>query len=235
MSKLLDVKINETLVKMLEKYDMNVGQTDDYFFVDGLFPGIVAQAFKMEDFGTSVVVQVDITMLFPEQHFVESFVAQAGTVEDAISDAMDQFEVNVLHTFIMAFWGTAKKEENGVGTEVWEIDGHRWQAVVSNFGYRGAEEFDDVIDDLENVYDAIKENIVSYALTENIYAIRTVYTNTSEGENVVETYINNQDFPSLNEAVSGLNWKSSENFYSVRNLVLVMKLIDENTEIADVK
>ena len=228
MSKVLDININDTLVKMLEKYEMEVGQTDDYFFVDGLFPGIVAQAFEMEDFGESVVVQLDITMLFPEQHFVESFVAQAGTIEDAVADAMEQFEVNVLHAFIMAFWGNAKKEENGVGTEIWEIDGHRWQAVVSNYGYRGAEEFDDVIDDLENVYDVIKENIVSYPLTENIYAIRTVYTNTSEGENMVETYINNEEFPALNDAVSALNWKSSEHFYTVRNLVLVMKLIDED-------
>jgi len=228
MSKVLDININDTLVKMLEKYEMEVSQTDDYFFVDGLFPGIVAQAFEMEDFGESVVVQLDITMLFPEQHFVESFVAQAGTIEDAVADAMEQFEVNVLHAFIMAFWGNAKKEENGVGTEIWEIDGHRWQAVVSNYGYRGAEEFDDVIDDLENVYDVIKENIVSYPLTENIYAIRTVYTNTSEGENMVETYINNEEFPALNDAVSALNWKSSEHFYTVRNLVLVMKLIDED-------
>ena len=230
MSKLLDVNINETLVAMLEKYEMEVGQTDDYFFVDGLFPGIVAQAFEMEDFGESVVVQVDITMLFPEQNFVESFEAQAGTVEDAVADAMDQFEVNVLHAFIMAFWEGAKKEENGVGTAVWEINGHRWQAVVSNYGYRGAEEFDDVIDDLDTLYVAIEEQSKAFPLTEDIYAIRTVYTNTSEGEAVVETYINNQDFPALNDVVSNLGWKASESFYSVRNLVLLMKLKDETEE-----
>jgi len=230
MSKLLDVNINETLVAMLEKYEMEVGQTDDYFFVDGLFPGIVAQAFEMEDFGESVVVQVDITMLFPEQNFVESFVAQAGTVEDAVADAMDQFEVNVLHAFIMAFWEGAKKEENGVGTAIWEINGHRWQAVVSNYGYRGAEEFNDVIDDLDTLYVAIEEQIKAFPVEENIYAIRTVYTNTSEGESVVETYINNQDFPALNDAVSNLGWKASDSFYSVRNLVLLMKLKDETQE-----
>jgi len=230
MSKLLDVNINKTLVAMLEKYEMEVGQTDDYFFVDGMFPGIVAQAFEMEDFGTSVVVQVDITMLFPEQHFVESFVAQAGTVEEAVADAMDQFEVNVLHAFIMAFWENAKKEENGVGTDVWEINGHRWQAVVSNYGYRGAEEFDNVIDDLDTLYVAIEEQIKAFPAEENIYAIRTVYTNTSEGEAVVETYINNQEFPALNDAVSNLGWKTSSSFYSVRNLVLLMKLEDETQE-----
>jgi len=230
MSKLLDININKTLVAMLEKYDMKVEQTDDYFFVDGLFPGIVAQAFEMEDFGTSVVVQVDITMLFPEQHFVESFVAQAGTVEDAVADAMDQFEVNVFHAFIMAFWEGAKKEENGVGTAVWEINGHRWQGVVSNYGYRGAEEFNDVIDDLDTLYVAIEEQIKAFPAEEDIYAIRTVYTNTSEGEAVVETYINNQDFPALNDAVSNLGWKASDSFYSVRNLVLLMKLKDEIEE-----
>ena len=230
MSKLLDVNINETLVAMLEKYEMEVGQTDDYFFVDGMFPGIVAQAFEMEDFGESVVVQLDITMLFPEQHFVESFVAQAGTVKDAVADAMDQFEVNVFHAFIMAFWEGAKKEENGVGTDVWEINGQRWQVVVSNYGYKGAEEFNDVIDDLDTLYVAIEEQIKAFPVEENIYAIRTVYTNTSEGEAVVEAYINNQEFPALNEVVSNLGWKASESFYSVRNLVLLMKLRDETQE-----
>jgi len=228
MSKVLDIKINDTLISMLEKYDMNVEQIDDYFFVDGLFPGIVAQAFEMEDFGESVVVQLDITMLFPEQHFVESFVAQAGTVDAAVAEVMDQFEVNVLHTFIMAFWEGAKKEENGVGTDIWEINGHRWQAVVSNYGYRGAEEFDNVIDDLDTLYVAIEEQIKAFPVKEDIYAIRTVYTNTHEGEPVVETYINNQEFPALNDAVSNLGWKASDNFYSVRNLVLLMKLKDES-------
>jgi len=227
MSKLLDININQTLVSMLEKYDMKVEQIDDYFFVDGLFPGIVAQAFKMEDFGESVVVQVDISMLFPEQHFIESFVAQARTVEEAVTEAMDQFEVNVLHSFIMAFWEGAKKEENGVGTDIWEINGHRWQAVVSNYGYRGVDDFDNVIDDLDTLYVAIEEQIKVFPVQEDIYAIRTVYTNTSEGEPVVETYINNQEFPALNDAVSNLGWKNSQNFYSVRNLVLLMKLKDE--------
>ena len=227
MSKLLDININQTLVSMLEKYDMKVEQIDDYFFVDGLFPGIVAQAFKMEDFGESVVVQVDISMLFPEQHFIESFVVQARTVEEAVTEAMDQFEVNVLHSFIMAFWEGAKKEENGVGTDIWEINGHRWQAVVSNYGYRGVDDFDNVIDDLDTLYVAIEEQIKVFPVQEDIYAIRTVYTNTSEGEPVVETYINNQEFPALNDAVSNLGWKNSQNFYSVRNLVLLMKLKDE--------
>ena len=228
MSKLLDININDTLVAMLKKYEMSLEKVDDYYFVDGMFPGIVAQAFEMEDFGESVVVQVDITMLFPKQHFVESFVAQARTIEEAVADALEQFEVNVLHTFIMAFWESAKKVENGVGTDIWEINGHRWQVVVSNYGYRGAEEFESVIDDIETLYDTIEEQIKAYPLREDIYAIRTVYTNTSLGEAVVEAYMNNQEFPELMEAVSNLGWREVDSFYSVRNLVILMKLRDEH-------
>lgn len=233
MSKLLDINVNEFLVSLLEEHDMEVGQTEEYFFVDGLFPGIVAQAFEMEDFGESVVVQVDITMLFPNDSFVESFVAQAQTHEDAIVQAFEQFEATVFHTFIMAFWEKAKKVENGVGTDVWEINGHKWEAVISNYGYRGFEDFDSIIPDIDTMYDAIKETIEAYPLTKDIYAIRSVYTNGTNGQQITEGLINNKEFPELEKAISELAWSRSEKFYSVRNLVLLMKLSEGAEEHID--
>ncbi|CAA6813184.1 MAG: Unknown protein [uncultured Sulfurovum sp.] len=224
MSQLLDIDVNEQLVELLEAHEMEVGQTEEYFFVEGLFPGIVAQAFEMENFAESVVVQIDITMLFPNDSFVESFVAQATTVEEAIENIFQQFEANVLHTFIMAFWGKAKKVENGVGTDIWDLNGHRYEAVISNYGYRGYQEFDTIIPDIDSLYDSIKSSIEAYPLSQDIYAVRTVYTNTTSGDNVTEALINNEEFPALQEAVSTLEWSASDKFYSVRNLVLLMKL-----------
>ncbi len=224
MSKLLDIDVNPLLVALLEQHDMEVGQTEEYFFVEGLFPGVVAQAFEMENFGESVVVQVDFTFLFPNDQFVESFVAQATTPEDAIANIFEQFETNVLHAFIMAFWGKAKKIENGVGTDVWDINGQKWEAVISNYGYRGYEDFDSIIPEIDTMYDAIKESIEAYPLTKDIYAVRTVYTNGSNNQQVIEGLINNEEFPELQKAVSELEWSRSEKFYSVRNLVLLMKL-----------
>ena len=224
MSKLLDIDVNKQLVELMEAHDMEVGQTEEYFFVEGLFPGIVAQAFEMEDFGESFVVQLDITLLFPNDRFVESFVAQATTHEDAIANAFEQFETNVLHTFIMAFWAKATKVDNGVGTDVWDINGQKWEAIISNYGYRGYEDFDAIIPDIDTMYDAIKGAIDVYPLTEDIYAIRSVYTNGSNDEQVTEGLINNEVFPMLEDAVSKLEWRASEKFYSVRNLVLLMKL-----------
>ena len=226
MSKLLDIDVNKQLVDILGQYDVVLEQMEDYLFADGMFPGITARAFEMENFGESVVVQLDITMLFPDGSFVESFVAQEATHEEALAVAFEQFEVTVLHTFITAFWENGKKVENGVGTDVWEINGSHWQVVVSNFGYRGAEEFDNVIDDVDSIFDVIESNIKSLPLTEDIYAIRTVYTNTSEGERVAEAYINNEPLLKLEEDVLKLSWKEVDSFYSVRNLVLLMKLQD---------
>ncbi|HIP50739.1 MAG TPA: hypothetical protein EYG94_01510 [Campylobacterales bacterium] len=224
MSKLLDIDVNEYLVSLLEEHEMEVGQTEEYFFVEGLFPGIVAQAFEMEDFGESVVVQVDITLLFPNDTFVESFVAQAATAEDAIAQAFEQFEATVLHTFIMAFWAKAKKVDNGVGTDIWDINGQKWEAVISNYGYRGFEDFDSIIPEIDTMYDAIKTAIEAYPLTKDIYAVRSVYTNGTNDQQITEGLINNEEFPELQKAVSELAWSRSEKYYSVRNLVLLMKL-----------
>jgi len=224
MSQLLDIDVNEKLVALMEAHNMNVGQTDNYFFVDGQFPGIVAQAFEMERFEDSVVVQIDITLLFPFDSFVESFVAHATTVEAAVENIFEQFEANVLHTFIMAFWGKAKKVPNGVGTDIWEINGHKWEAIISNYGYRGYDEFDSIIPEIDEVYESIKSSIEAYPVEKDIYAIRTVFTNTSTGEPVTEALINNEEFPELREKVASLPWNASEQYYSVRNLVLLMKL-----------
>ena len=233
MSKLLDIDVNKQLVALLEEHDMEVGQTEEYFFVEGLFPGIVAQAFEMEDFGESVVIQVDITLLFPNDSFVESFVAQAATAEDAIAQAFEQFEATVLHTFIMAFWAKAKKVENGVGTDVWDINGHKWEAIISNYGYRGFEDFESIIPDIDTMYDAIKGVIEAYPLTKDIYAIRSVYTNGTNNQQITEGLINNEEFPELQKAVSELQWSRSEKFYSVRNLILLMKLSEGAEEYID--
>lgn len=235
MSKLLDIDVNKQLVELLEAHDLEIGQTEEYFFAEGLFPGIVAQAFEMENFGDSVVVQLDITLLFPNDQFVESFVAQAATAEDAIQNTFEQFESTVLHTFIMAFWAKATKVENGVGTDVWDINGQKWEAIISNYGYRGYEDFDSIIPEIDTLYDAIKTAIEAYPLTKDIYAIRSVYTNGTNGQEVTEGLINNEEFPELQKAVSQLEWSRSEKFYSVRNLVLLMKLSEGAEEHIDKK
>jgi hypothetical protein len=227
MSKVLDVNINERLVTLLEKYEMQVEQIEDYFFVDGKYPGIVAQLFELEKFEDSVVIQLDITILLPEKSFVESFVSHALTQEEAIIDAIAQFELNVFHTFIVAFWKNAKKVEKGIGTDVWEINGEHWQVVVSNYGVRGVEEFSTILDELDNIFLTVQKNLKAEKLTESIYAIRTVYTNAVGRDNVVEAYINNEPYTQLQEDIALLNWKESENFYAVRNLVLLMKIKQE--------
>ena len=228
MSKLLDININEQLIERLNQFDMNLEKMEDYYFVDSLFPGITAQAFEMERFEDSVVVQLDIHVLLPEQTFTESFVAHAVTIEDGIASAFEQFEVNVLHTLIMAFWDKAKKVENGVGTDTWEINGYRWQAVISNYGYRGDEPLDEIIDDSDSMFLEVEKAIKSLPLDKDIYAVRSVYTNVGDGRRVTEALINNDEFSELESAISKLKWKHSDSYYSVRNLVLLMKLSEES-------
>ena len=230
MSKLLDIDVNEFLVALLASHDIKLEEIENYYFADGFFPGIVAQAFEMENFGDTVVIQLDITLIFQNDSFVESFVAQATTVEDAIANTFEQFETNVLHALIMAFWDQGKKIENGVGRDIWEINGHRWEVVVSNYGYRGSEELDEILPDIDTMFDAIKSSIEAYPLTKDVYAVRTVYNNGSNNEQVIEALINNEEFPELQEAISKLEWKPSEDFYSIRNLVLLMRLSDDEKQ-----
>ncbi len=226
MSKLLDIDVNKRLLEILGECDLELEKIDDYCFVDGLFPGISALAFEMERFEESVIVQLDIHILLPNQHFVESFIGHAETTQEALNSAFEQFEVNILHTLIMAFWDKAKKIENGVGTDIWEINGARWQLVISNYGYRGDILIEDTIEDLDMVFDEIEKAIKSLPLEKDIYAFRTVYTNTSDGDSIVEALINNEPFIDLEQSILNLPWRNIKSHYSIRNLVIAMKLAD---------
>jgi len=230
MSKLLNIDTNKQLLEILSQFDLNLKKIDeesDFYFQDELFPRIASQAFEMERYEESVIVQLDIHLLLPEQVIVESFVANAPSIEEAIAECFEQFEVNVLHTLIMAFWDKAKRVENGVGTDIWEINGYRWQIVVSNYGYRGAEPMEEIISDIGSIYDEIEKAIKVQPLVRDIYAFRTVYTNTGNGQSVTEALINNEPFIELESAVSNLDWKEKDSFYSVRNFVIAMKLAVE--------
>lgn len=227
MSKLLDINIEKQLLEVLGQFDLNLNKIDEYYFVDDKFPGITAQAFEMERFEDSVVVQLDIHVLLPEQTFVESFVGHSRTIEEAVAETFEQFEVNVLHSLIKAFWDGAKQVENGIGTDIWEINGHRWQAVISNYGYRGELPLDEVIDDTDEMFATTEKAIKSLPLDKDIYAFRTVYTNVGDGKTVTEALINNEAFVALEDSVMNLSWKTIDSYYSVRNLVLLMKLAPE--------
>ena len=227
MSKLLDINIDRQLLDVLGQFDLKLEKIDDYYFVDGKFPGITAQAFEMDRFEESVVVQVDVHVLLPEQSFVESFVGHSSSVEEAVAEALEQFEVNVLHTLIMAFWENGKRVENGVGTDVWDINGHRWQAVISNYGYRGEFPLDEIIDDSDEMFATTEKAIKEMALDKDIYAFRTVYTNVGDGKTVTEALVNNEPFEKLEDEIMNLSWKTIDSYYSVRNLVLLMKLRPE--------
>ena len=222
MSKLLETDINKQLLEILGQFDLKFNKMEDFYFVDDRFPGITGMVFEMERYDDSVVIQVDVHILLPNKTIIESFVGHATSVEEAIAEALEQFEVNVAHVLISAFWENAKTIENGVGLEQWDINGHRWQAVVGNYGYKGSLPIEDVV--LDELFDIIKDEIHSLPLEEDIYAIRSVYTNVGDGRKVTEALLNNEDFVSLESKISKLPWKNSNEYYSVRNFILVMKL-----------
>jgi len=224
MSKLLDIDINKQLLEILGQFNMKLEKIDDYYFVDGLFPGITALAFEMERYEGLIVVQLDIHVLLPNQEFIESFVGQAEIIEEALDEAFMQFKINLLHTLIKAFWDNAKIVENGVGTDIWEINGYRWQAVISNYSYNGQESFENIIENSDMLYDEVEKAIKAQPLDKDIYAIRTVYTNVGDGKSVTEALINNEEFLELEKTVSNLPWRNLDSYYSVRNFVIVMKL-----------
>ena len=222
MSQLLDTDINEQLLGILEQFNLKFKNIEDFYFVDENFPGITGQVFEMERYDDSVIIQVDIHILLPNQTIIESFVGHAFSVEEAMEEALEQFQVNVMHVLIEAFWEDAKKQENGVGLEQWEINGHRWQAVVGNYGYKGNLDIEEIV--LDELFDTIKDEIHALPLEEDIYAIRSVYTNVGDGQKVTEALLNNEEFISLENKISNLPWKDVNEYYSIRNFILVMKL-----------
>ena len=222
MSRLLETDINEQLVEILGQFNLDFNKVEDFYFVDETFPGIAGQVFEMERYEDTVVIQLDVHILLPNQTIIESFVTHASSVEEGVAGALEQFEVNVLHVLLGAFWENATKVDNGVGFEEWNINGHRWQVVVGNYGYKGDLPIDEIV--LDEMFDTIKAEIECYPLDKDIYAVRSVYTNVGDGRKVSEALLNNEPFATLESAVSNLPWRETSEYYSVRNLILLMKL-----------
>ena len=222
MSKLLETDINQQLLEILGQFDLKLEKVEDFYFANKNFPGITGQVFEMERYDGSVTIQVDVHLLLPNQIFIESFIGHASSVEEAMAQALEQFEVNVLHVLIGAFWENATKVENGVGFEEWNINGHRWQVVVGNYGYRGNLPIEEVV--LDEMFETIQSEIKKLPLDKDIYAVRTVYTNLGDGQKVTETLLNNEEFLELENKISELPWKNADEYYSVRNLILLLKL-----------
>jgi len=222
MSKLLETDINKQLLEIFGQFNLKFEKMEDFYFVNNQFPGITGQVFEMERYDDFVVIQVDVHILLPNETIIESFVGHATSVEEAMAEALEQFQVNVLHVLIGAFWEDAKHVENGVGYEQWEINGYRWQAVIGNYGYRGASDINDIV--LDEFFDTIKDEIHSLPLDKDIYAIRSVYTNVGDNQRVAEALLNNEEFTTLESEILKLPWKRLDEYYSVRNLILVMKL-----------
>jgi len=222
MSKVLETNINEQLLGILGELNLEFNKVEDFYFVNETFPGITGQVFEMERYEDSVVIQVDIHILLPNQTIIESFVGHATSIEEGMAEALEQFEANVLHVFVGAFWENAKKVENGVGFEEWNINGHRWQVVVGNYGYKGNLPIEEVV--LDEMFDTIKAEIECVPLEEDIYAVRSVYTNVGDGRKIAEGLINNEEFTTLEGAIFNLPWKETSEYYAVRNLILLMRL-----------
>lgn len=222
MSRLLETDINEQLLEILGQFGLVFEEMEDFYFVDNKFPGIRGYVFEMERYEDWVTIQLDIHLLLPNKTIIESFIGSASSIEEAVAEALETFQVNVMHVFIEAFWESAKKVENGVGIEEWSINGHRWEVVVGNYGYKGNLPIEEIV--LDVLFDAIKEEIHALPLEEDIYGIRSVYTNLGQGKSVTEALLNNEEFSSLESKIATLPWKNSDEYYSVRNFILAMKL-----------
>ena len=72
MSKLLETDINEQLLEILGQFNLKFNKMEDFYFVDEKFPGITGQVFEMERYDDSVIIQVDVHILLPDQKIVNT-------------------------------------------------------------------------------------------------------------------------------------------------------------------
>lgn len=206
----------EILYRLLSANDLHLKEYNGWIVVDEQMPGICAltQDYIQEGEKASIRLNIGVAVE-PERIIWESFLGHGNDEVSATQNAFEQFVKNSFYVFLAAFWEVENLEY--VGVEEWEINDEKWKVIIGNFVCKG--EFDTP----QELFDTIEDVASNLQLTKNYHWIRTFYANVNQEEKIVESQLDNQVWEDGKRELQTVNWKESEDFYSLRNFILLQK------------
>ena len=169
--------------------------------------------------GEGLQSRLDVGVTLPNGlELYEAFSDFGKSEREVINNNLTNFSRGTLHVMLDAFNDTEKYSDK----EIWTIQGQKWNVFIGDYNIKKASTVKSV-EIPPNLFELIEEILYEQELTEEYYFIRCFYAHHKESLMASEFMINNKNIEYAEEKIAKLDWMSSENFYSVREFLILKK------------
>ena len=205
---------NKILKKLLEAHNLKVIEYKDWLLPNGELPAI--QAFWNPE-ASENVGQLTIEIIYDNnlKSIIEQF-GGYGEKETQLMRAFDNFSKNSLHLFLALFWNSSMEL---VKKELWRVNDKKYIAYIGDLVITSIGE--SKVEIPKNYEDRVKELITKEPLYNPLHWFGFYY---SEPYNIVSSSKDNIPWNKGVEALKELDWKKTESFYGVRNLIVLKRV-----------
>lgn len=209
----------DVLVRLFTAHDIPCTVEDSWVFPNGQLPAIrcIWHPSSSQSAG-----RLDVEVLLSNGNtLIENF-AGLGEGNHALMDAVQNFVLGSFHVLLASFYGKTDPEQ--VTTEQWSVEGTKWRVFVGNFSRRASHGQD--ISVPQSAFTAIESAILGTPLSMECHWFRTFYCQIGE-QQVFEALINNEPWQQGERALKRIPWPKIEGYYSVRNFLVLVKVVPQ--------
>lgn len=167
-------------------------------------------------------IQMDIVLFYGLLPIVESFSGFGHHDEQMINDAIRNFTASSFHVLLSAFF--SDKFDEQIEKDTWQINHQTFTSISGNIISRGK-----VPDDLGVTwYDEYVHEIKKLPLAQGTHWLRLFYGQVDSQVISYEALLDNQHCQEIMPLVEKFSWKKSDDFYSVRQFLILKNGTDIN-------
>lgn len=213
--------LQEQIERFFAAHGLKPSRRDEWVVTGGDFPAMRGEIHNHREAvnGHSVMLQIDVA-LGGDQVIQECFAGIGASKRDAIKNALENFSQNSLHVFLAALWDCA--EPSQVSIEDWGIGDQSWKVAIGNFGIRSFHKRP--VEIADGAFALIERLVRALDLNGEIFWVRTFFCNLNATDRVSEALLNNDMWKEAQDAIMSLPWAPSEDYYSVRNFMILRRI-----------
>lgn len=209
------VSLLDELSELMKAHGIQFHTENEWIVPYGKLPAVRAIWYPREHNGL-----LEIEVLLEDERIMHECFSGIGVGREGINNSIQNFCINSFHVLLAAFWKLNDSEQ--VTTEEWGIGGKSYIAYIGNFGTRGSHGVSPKMP--ENLFETIEKTIQKESIDHEISWFRCFFCNVSD-EHVFEALKNNEVWEYGLSALKSLQWKKVDDYYSVRNFLVLKEHI----------
>ncbi|PIQ26559.1 hypothetical protein COW36_01665 [bacterium (Candidatus Blackallbacteria) CG17_big_fil_post_rev_8_21_14_2_50_48_46] len=214
------MNINKQISAIFEDQGLNTQEKCGWVFIDSKFPCLRAWIENFPQQSEKTLLQLNIEISFGlQERIIQNFVGLGTDKESAIDDALNYFKRASLPVLNAAFWPHSVHQDT-IKQETWPLAEKNWEVCIGDLSCRVFGEEEDLLP--EGILPALKKGIQNLSLTGQRHWVNLLYTHNQDENIHFEVHLDNQFSPELKNDLGNIEWKKSDQFYSLK-LFLILK------------